>query len=62
MGQVSWDYLADMLFYPFQSFDLVLQSVIEIALLLHFITGEKAVRPHSVVECDDKHLMIGRFD
>ena len=51
-----------MLLHPFESLELILDTVVETSALLNFFTGEKPEWPHAVVEGHHDDIVIRCFD
>lgn len=54
--------LADMFLNPFQSFKLILQTIIETGSLLDFFTRKEAVRSDAIIERDDDDVKVRGLD
>lgn len=52
----------DILLHPFKRLDLIFQAIIQAGTLLNLFAGEKAVRPHPVVEGDHHDVVARCFD
>lgn len=52
----------DILLHPFKRLDLIFETIIQASTLLDLFAGEKAVRPHTVVEGDHHDVMTRCFD
>lgn len=48
--------------HPSKRLDLIFQTIIQAGTLLDLFTGEKAVRPHTVVEGDHHNVVTRCFD
>lgn len=55
-------HLADMFLDPFQSFKLILQTIIETGSLLNFFTRKEAVRSNAIIERDDDDVKVRGLD
>lgn len=55
-------HLADMFLDPFQSFKLILQTIIETGSLLNFFTRKEAVWSHAIIERDDDDVKVRGLD
>lgn len=50
--------LFDVLLYPFKSFALVFQAVVDTAAFKYFFAGEESIRPNTIVECNDDNVHL----
>ena len=55
-------HLADMFLDPFQSFKLILQTIVETGSLLNFFTRKETVRPHAIIERDNDDVKVRGLD
>lgn len=51
-------YLADVFLHPLESLDLIFQTIVQAGSILNFFTGQKAVRPNTVIESNDDDIQV----